>query len=158
MGHYNTAQTTKFTFVLKPQMGVMVLHLLNEPSYSLWLVVYLTSILIWIVCKNIRFLDEYLNEEVEFWFYDFYKLFHITWIFTLVFLCYVKYLNMSYECAWGWHDRYDIYVHIKFKCAAHKFSGRVIQSTGNGMGTFEQEKITLIAWKEWQNCKAEKML
>ena len=33
MGHYNTAQTTKFTFVLKPQMGVMVLHLLNEPSY-----------------------------------------------------------------------------------------------------------------------------
>ena len=34
MGHYNTAQTTKFTFVLKPQMGVMVLHLLNEPSYK----------------------------------------------------------------------------------------------------------------------------
>ena len=77
-------------------------------------------------------------------------------IFTLDFLCYVKYLSMSYECAWGWHDRYDIYVHIKFKCAAHNFTGRVIQSTGNGMGTFEQQKITLIALKEWQNCEAEK--
>ena len=75
---------------------------------------------------------------------------------SLFILC--KKFEMSYECAWGWHDRYDIYVHIKFKCAAHKFTGRVIQSTGNGMGTFEQEKITLIAWKEWQNCKAEKML
>jgi hypothetical protein len=49
--------------------------------------------------------------------------------------CYVKNLSMSYECAVGWYDRYDIYVHIKFRCAAHNFTGRVIQSTGNGMGT-----------------------
>ena len=55
--------------------------------------------------------------------------------FILVPIFYVRYLRMSYECVCGWYDRYDIYVHIKFKCLAHNFTGRVIQSTGNGMGT-----------------------
>ena len=74
---------------------------------------------------------------------------------SLFMLC--KKFEMSYECAWGWHDRYDIYVHIKFKCAARNFTGRVIQSTGNGMGTCAR-KIMLIASKEWQNCGGEKTI
>ena len=63
MGHYNTAQTTKFTFVLKPQMGVMVLHLLNEPSYES-MVSRLPNVNFNMNCmQNIRFLDKRLNER-----------------------------------------------------------------------------------------------
>ena len=63
MGHYNTAQTTKFTFVLKPQMGVMVLHLLNEPSYKS-MVSRLPNVNFNMDCMhNIRFLNEYANEK-----------------------------------------------------------------------------------------------
>ena len=78
--------------------------------------------------------------------------------FIFVFIFNVRYLNMSYECVWERYDRYDIYVHIKFKCVAHNFTGRVIQSTGNGMGTCSGKRSCSLLYRNDKTAKLQKTI